>query len=301
MTAPVFQGTFTAMITPFVGDSVDFAKLGELVERQIDSGVEGLCPMGTTGESPTLSTEEHLEVIRQTVEKAAGRVPVIAGTGANSTAEALHLTREAEKRGVDGFLQVAPYYNKPGPEGLFRHFAAIAESTEKPIMLYSIPGRCGIEIGIPVIQRLAERFANVRTIKEAGGSVARVQEIRAACGDEVAILCGDDTLTLPFVAAGATGVVSVASNLAPRFVSKLTRLLLAGDFRQARGIAEKYHPLFTDAVFMEGNPVTIKTAMHLLGLLDSPSVRLPLCEMSESNREKLRAVLAELDLSEDVA
>lgn len=301
MTAPIFQGTYTALITPFIGDSVDFAKLGELVERQIDGGVEGLSPVGTTGESPTLSTEEHLEVIRVTVEKAAGRVPVIAGTGANSTAEALHLTREAEKRGADGFLQVAPYYNKPGPEGLFRHFAAIAETTDKPIVLYSVPGRCGIEIGVPVIQRLAEAYPHVRTVKEAGGSVARVQEIRAACGNDVAILSGDDSLTLPFIAAGATGVISVAANLAPRFVSKLTRLLLAGDFAQARRIAGKYHALFTDVSFIEGNPVSIKTAMHLAGLLDSAAVRLPLWEMGDGNREKLRGILDELDLSEDVA
>jgi len=301
MSASNFQGTFTALITPLIGDSVDFAKFGDLVERQITSGINGIVPMGTTGESPTLSTEEHLEVIRIAVEVAKGRVPVIAGTGANSTAEALHLTQEADRLGADGFLQVAPYYNKPSQEGLFHHFSTIAKATDKPIVLYSVPGRCGIEISVPVIRRLAETYPNVRTIKEAGGSVARVQEIRAACGDAVTILCGDDGLTLPFVAAGATGVISVASNLAPRLVGRITQLALKGDDAAARALVETYYGLLTDGVFLEGNPVAIKTGMHLLGLIESAAVRLPLWEMSAPNRDRLQTLLNTLDLSEDVA
>ncbi len=301
MSTPSFTGTLTALITPFSGDSVDYTRFRTLIERQIDSGINGIVPVGTTGESPTLSTEEHLEVIRVAVETSAGRIPVIAGTGANSTSEALHLTREADKLGADGFLQVAPYYNKPSQEGLFRHFAAIAEATTKPIVLYSVPGRCGIEVSVQVIRRMAEAYPHARTIKEAGGSVAKVQEIRAACGDTVTILSGDDGLTVPFIAAGAKGIISVASNIAPRIICRITDLALDGKFERARQLAESYHGLITDGVFLEGNPVAIKTGMQMLGLIDSAAVRLPLWEMSAPNREKLQSLLASLDLSEDVA
>lgn len=296
-----FTGTFTALVTPFSEDAVDYATLRALVQRQIDGGIDGLVPVGTTGESPTLSNKEHLGVIETTVEVAGGKVPVIAGTGANSTAEALELTREADILGADAFLQVAPYYNKPGPEGLFRHFAAIAEVTEKPIILYSIPGRCGIEIPVSVIKRLAEEFPHVRSIKEAGGTVTRVQQIRAECGDLVQILCGDDGLTIPFIASGAQGVISVASNLAPRIIGRITRLALEDDFAGARKLAEQYYNLLTEMVFIEGNPTSIKTCMDLTGVLSPYRVRLPLAEASAANREKLRQLLASIDLSEDVS
>jgi 4-hydroxy-tetrahydrodipicolinate synthase len=288
-------------VTPFTGDAVDHARLRALVERQIAAGIDGLVPVGTTGESPTLDHTEHLEVIRTVVETAAGRVPVIAGTGSNSTAEAIQLTRAADEAGVDGFLQVAPYYNKPSQEGIFRHFAALAEVSARPHVLYSIPGRCGVEIGVPTVARLAEAFPQVRTIKEAGGSVTRVHALRDACGDLVTILSGDDGLNLPFIAAGARGVISVASNVAPRLVSRLNRLALEGDFATARELTERYRPLLTELEMLEGNPVTIKTVMDLLGILSPFSVRLPLCEVSEASSARLRSLLATLDLSEDVA
>lgn len=288
-------------MTPFRGSEIDFDALRRLVERQIEAGIDGLVPAGTTGESPTLATREHLDLIAAVVEYAAGRVPVIAGTGSNSTAEALHLTREADKLGVSGFLQVAPYYNKPSQEGLFRHFSTLAEVSDKPQVLYSIPGRCMIEIGVETITRLAQAYPQVRTIKEAGGKVERVQQIRAAAGDLVTIICGDDGLTIPFISAGARGVISVASNLAPRIIGRITRQAIDGDFAGARALAEKYSSLLTEVVFLEGNPATIKTAMAITGVLTPFSVRLPICEMNANNEARLRDRLLELDLSEDVS
>jgi 4-hydroxy-tetrahydrodipicolinate synthase len=301
MTAPQWRGAHTALITPFQGDAVDYKTFRSLLERQIAGGISGVVPVGTTGESPTLDTHEHLEVIRVAAETVAGRVPVIAGTGANSTSEALHLTKEADRLGADAFLQVAPYYNKPSAEGLFRHFAAIAEVTEKPIVLYSVPGRCGIEIPVSVVKRLLDAFPHVNVIKEAGGSVARVQELRHVCGDALTILSGDDGLTLPFIAAGAVGVISVASNLAPKLISRLTALANAGDFAAARELSERYYPFLTDCLFLEGNPVAIKTGMELLGVIPNGDLRLPLAPMAAANRERLRSLYATLDLSDDVA
>ena len=233
MTTPILEGTFTALVTPFTGDAVDYPTLRRLIERQIEGGITGLVPVGTTGESPTLDHKEHLEVIRFVVETVAGRVPVIAGTGANATSEAISLTRAATEMGVDGCLQVAPYYNKPSQEGLYRHFAALAEVSDKPQVLYSVPGRCGIEIGVDTVARLAEAFPHVRTIKEAGGTVERVKLLRDTCGDQLTILCGDDGLTVPFIEEGARGVISVASNLAPRLVHRITHTALCGDLEKA--------------------------------------------------------------------
>lgn len=294
------EGTFTALVTPFSGDSVDFGKLRALVERQIAGGIEGLVPVGTTGESPTLDHKEHSEVIRAVVETVAGRVPVIAGTGSNSTSEAIQLTQSAHDAGADGFLQVAPYYNKPSQEGLYRHFSVLAEVSDRPHVLYSIPGRCGIAIEVLTVKRLAEAFPQVRTIKEAGGSVDRVQRLREACGDLVTILSGDDGLTIPFIAAGARGTISVASNVAPRLLSRMNRLALNGDFPAARGLAERYRVLLTELEMLEGNPVTIKAVMDILGLLSPFSVRLPLCPVSEASEARLRELLSTIDLSEDV-
>lgn len=300
MNTPHLEGTFTALVTPFSGNAVDYGKLRELVERQIVGGVDGLVPVGTTGESPTLDHKEHLEVIRVVVEVSAGRIPVIAGTGSNSTDEAIQLTRGAESCGVDGFLQVAPYYNKPSQEGLFRHFSVLAEISPRPHILYSIPGRCGISIAVETVRRLAEAFPHVRTIKEAGGTVERVQQLRAACGDLVTILSGDDGLTVPFIAAGARGTISVASNVAPRIISRLNRLALDGDIAGARALSETYRVLLTDLEMLEGNPVTIKAVMDILGLLSPFNVRLPLCEVSPSSAVRLRELLTTIDLSEDV-
>lgn len=292
-----FNGVFTALVTPFTRGAVDYDKLAELVERQIAAGVDGLVPVGTTGESPTLDNGEHIAVIAAVVRASKGRVPVIAGTGANSTREALDLTKAADKAGADAFLQVAPYYNKPSQEGLFQHFRAIAGSTDKPIVLYSIPARCGVEIAVPTVRRLLEACPNVRSIKEAGGTVSRVNELRAACGPDLTILCGDDGLTVPFVASGARGVVSVASNLAPKAIVRLTRAALEGRFADAEALQRTYFDLLTDLVFLEGNPVTIKEAMAQKGILASAEVRLPLVSASDATRARIAEILGRLEIA----
>lgn len=279
-------GTITALVTPLRQQKVDFSDLKKLVDYQIRGGIDGLVPVGTTGESPTLDYDEHLEVIRATVEYARGRVPVIAGTGSNCTREALDLTKRAHDAGADAMLVVAPYYNKPSQEGLYRHFAALAECTDRPIVLYSIPGRCGIEIAVPTIERLRRKYPHVNTVKEAGGSVDRVDQLKQALGDDIVVLSGDDSLTLPFMAVGAQGVVSVASNLYVREVSKMVRLALQDDFRKAAKIHRRLYPVFK-ALFIEPNPVPIKTALADADILGSAEVRPPLCEMSEANRALL--------------
>ncbi|MEX0327069.1 MAG: 4-hydroxy-tetrahydrodipicolinate synthase [Puniceicoccaceae bacterium] len=292
----IFRGVFTALVTPMdEAGQIDWQTLGSLVESQVASGIDGLVPVGTTGESPTLATDEHIRVIEAVVEAAAGRVPVIAGTGANSTEEALELTRAADMAGADAFLQVAPYYNKPSQEGVFRHFEKIAKSTNKPIVLYSIPGRCGIEIGVETVARLAEACPNVRTIKEAGGEVSRVGELRQAC-PEVTVLSGDDGLVPAFVAAGAEGVISVASNLAPEVVKDLTAACLNGDQATADSLFTQWQALLTDLVFLDGNPVTIKEVMFQAGRLPHPTVRLPLVRTAEANQARIGELLQSLNL-----
>ena len=295
-TEQTFRGVFTALVTPMREDgAIDWEQLDSLVESQIADGINGLVPVGTTGESPTLDTGEHIQVIERVVKAAAGRVPVIAGTGANSTAEALHLTREADIAGADAFLQVAPYYNKPSQEGIFRHFEKIARSTNKPIVLYSIPGRCGVEIAVETVARLSKACPNVQTIKEAGGDVGRVHALREAC-PQVTVLSGDDGLVPQFVAAGASGVVSVASNLAPAMVLELTRACLEGRTEDAARLFEEWKPLLTDLVFMDGNPVTIKEVLYQAGHLSSPMVRLPLVRTSEANQARIRELLTSINL-----
>src|SRR5580704_6154362 len=255
-------GAFTAIATPFLKGRVSHADLRKLVEHQIKGGIDGIVPVGTTGESPTLSHEEHMDVIRATVELARGRVPVIAGTGSNSTAEALELTRLSDEAGADAVLIVTPYYNKPSQEGLFRHYSALAEATELPIILYSVPSRCGVEIGVPLIERLRSKYAHVRWIKEAGGSVDRVDQMKRALGDDLTVLCGDDSLTLAFMAAGAEGVVSVASNVLPREVTHLVRLMQQNDVTRASALHRKLYPFFK-ALFIEPSPVPVKTALAI--------------------------------------
>jgi len=286
-------GALTALVTPFKNDAVAFDDLRKLVEAQIKAGIQGLVPVGTTGESPTLSNAEHLDVIRAVIEIARGRVPVIAGTGSNSTHEAVELTKLSAEAGADAMLVVAPYYNKPSQEGLFRHFSAIAETTDKPIILYSIPGRCGIEISVPVIERLRAKYPQVRYIKEAGGSVDRVDQLKQAMGKDITVLSGDDSLTLPFMAVGAEGVISVATNLFPKEVVQMTELALANDYAKAAKIHRKLYPVFK-ALFIEPNPVPIKTALAYVGRIASAEVRSPLCEMTKANRETLLAALAPL-------
>lgn len=284
-----FAGTHTALVTPFRNGAFDIPAFQALIEEQIAGGVTGIIPVGTTGESPTLDHEEHLKVIDVAIKTAAGRCLVIAGTGSNATNEAVALTQEAAKLGADAALLVAPYYNKPSQEGLYRHFKAIAECVNIPIVLYSIPGRCGIEIGVETAVRLAKDFKNIRAIKEAGGSVERVNQLRAALPEDFEILSGDDSLTLPFMSVGAVGVISVATNLIPAVVSTMVRHQLAGESAKARAIHQKYYPLFKD-LFIEPNPVPAKFALARLGKMTA-DVRLPLCEMSASNAEKLTATL----------
>jgi 4-hydroxy-tetrahydrodipicolinate synthase len=284
-------GTLTAMVTPFRRGRVSYEDLLELVEYQIKGGIDGLVPVGTTGESPTLSHEEHIDVIRAVVAAARERVPVVAGTGSNSTHEAVELTGLAHEAGADAMLVVAPYYNKPGPEGLYRHFAAIAEATDRPIILYSIPGRCGIEIGVPVVERLRSRYRHVAWIKEAGGSVDRVDQLKQAMGDDIVVLSGDDSLTLPFMAVGAEGVISVASNLLVREVGRMVDRARAGDFAQAGRLHRRLYPVFK-AIFIESNPGPIKAALQSAGVIGSAEVRPPLTELSPASRAVLRRTLA---------
>lgn len=287
-----FAGTHTALVTPFRKGQFDEEAFRALIEEQIAGGITGIVPVGTTGESPTLDHDEHHKVIRTAVEAARGRCTVIAGTGSNATSEAITLTVEAERLGADAALLVAPYYNKPSQEGLYRHFRAISESVKIPIVLYSIPGRCGIEIGVETIVRLASDCTNIRAIKEAGGSVERVSQLRAALPPEFEILSGDDSLTVPFLSVGAVGVISVASNLYPAEVSRMVRLWLDGDCSGAATIHRRFYPLFKD-LFIEPNPVPVKFAMSLRGNI-APDVRLPLCEMSGANCDRLRKTLEAL-------
>ena len=290
----MFSGTYTALVTPFRNDKFDEAAYQALIEAQIAAGIDGIVPVGTTGESPTLDHEEHLVVIKRAVEIAKGRCKVIGGTGSNSTTEAISMTKEAEQVGADGALHVAPYYNKPSQEGLFRHFSKIAEASKLPIMLYSIPGRCGIEIAIETVKRLAEACPTIVAIKEAGGAVDRVGLLRQALPDSFDILSGDDSLTVPFIATGARGVVSVASNIVPREVGDMVRAALAGRMADALALHEKFFALYKD-LFIEPNPVPIKYALSLQGRM-TPDVRLPLCEMGEASKTRLTDTLRKLNL-----
>lgn len=286
-----FEGTFTALITPFARNgAVDFGKLRELVEQQIAAGISGLVPVGTTGESPTLSPKEHMEVIRLVIETTAGRVPIIAGTGANATNEALALTREAIQLGANATLQVTPYYNKPNDQGLIRHFSAVAD-LGLPVVLYNIPGRSARELSPPLIAELA-KHPNIACVKEAGGRVNRISQILSLC--HIPILSGDDALTLPMIALGARGVISVATHVAPKPICTMVQAALAGNWTQARTIHYQLYPLFSN-LFLDTNPIPVKAALEMMGFC--PAVyRLPLCPMHDAPREKLRATLAALHL-----
>lgn len=285
-----FTGTITALVTPFKNGAVAYDDLRALVNFQIKSGIDGIVSVGTTGESPTLDHEEHLDVIRATIEAARGRTPVIAGTGSNSTKEAVHLTKESHRAGADAMLVVAPYYNKPTQQGIFEYFCAVADATDRPIILYSIPGRCGVEISVPVIEKLRARYRHITHVKEAGGSVDRVDQIVQACGDSVTVLSGDDSLTLPFMAVGAKGVISVASNLYPKETGKMVRHALEGDYAKARALHRRLYPMFK-TIFIEANPVPIKAALARAGHISSEEVRSPLCPLLDANRATLYGVL----------
>ena len=285
----MFTGTFTAIVTPFRKGVLDEPALERLIKTQIKGGVDGIVPVGTTGESPTLDYEEHVRVIELAVQFANRKIKVLAGTGANSTSEAIYLTKAAEEAGADGSLQVAPYYNKPTQEGLFQHFSAIASETKLPLMLYSIPGRCGIEIGVDTVKRLAAAHKTIVGIKEAGGSADRVSQLRAALGPKFEIMSGDDSLTLPFMAVGANGVISVASNVIPNEVTRMVSAFAAGKVAEAQRLHAKFYPLFKD-LFIETNPVPVKAALAMMGMMEE-EYRLPLISMSARNTETLRATM----------
>ena len=289
----MFRGTFTALVTPFRNGGVDDSAFKKLIETQIAAGITGVVAIGTTGESPTLSHEEREQVIRLSVATANKRCLVFAGTGSNATQHAIADTKLAEKLDVDGALLVAPYYNKPSQEGLFRHFKAIADATSLPIMLYNIPGRCSVDILPETVARLAKECRNIVSIKEASGSVERVGDLRRRLSESFTILSGDDSLTLPFMAVGAAGVVSVASNLFPSEVCALVRACESGELKSAATLHRKLLPLFKD-LFIEPNPVPVKTALEWRGSM-SGEVRLPLCEMSEANQARLRKTLEEFE------
>ncbi len=285
------QGTITALITPFSNGKVDYGKLKEIVEMQIEDGIDGLLPMGTTGESPTLSPKEHSKVIETVINTTKGRCPVIAGTGANATVEAIELTQRAKDAGADASLQVTPYYNKPSQEGLYRHFSVVADETGIPIVLYNVPGRSGAEIAIDTVARLA-RHSNIIAIKEAAGSVERVSQILDVC--DFTVLSGDDSLTIPMMSVGAKGVISVASNIIPAEIVRLVNSFKAGNIELAMELHKKYYHFFK-TIFIETNPVPVKAAMNLKGIIEE-EYRLPLCPMLDSNKELLKESMKKIGL-----
>ncbi|MEM1083889.1 MAG: 4-hydroxy-tetrahydrodipicolinate synthase [Verrucomicrobiota bacterium] len=290
-----FRGTYTALVTPFRDGAIDRPAFKALIDRQIEAGIDGIVPVGTTGESPTLNRDEHVEVIKLAVEYAARRCQVVAGTGANSTAEAIELTEAAEAAGATGSLQVSPYYNKPSQEGLYQHFKAIAKATSLPIMLYSIPGRSVIEIATDTAARLAADCRNITAIKEAGGSVERVNQLVQALPEGFAILSGDDPLTLPFMSCGAVGLVSVAANIIPDVMARLVKACLNGSFDEALALQKQFYPLLRGLMSLEVNPVPIKEAVALQGHC-SNEIRLPLVPLSDAQRNTLRELLEDHSL-----
>lgn len=303
MTKPAaidYAGVFTALVTPFRAGKIDFDAFAGLIESQIEAGVKGVVPAGTTGECATLSNEEHLELIRFTVEVVAGRVTVIAGTGANSTAEAIQLTQEAEALGADASLQVTPYYNKPNQEGLYRHFKSIAGKTSLEIMLYSVPGRCGVEIEPKTARRLARDCANVRSIKEAGGDPQRVLQLKAELSEGFPILSGDDPLTIEFMDNGACGLVSVAANLIPGPLVDMVATMQSGDREKAKKAMAPFADLVDGLMSLDSNPMPIKAAMAELNLI-SPELRLPLTPLGGNSLAELRKLLARARLTESLS
>jgi 4-hydroxy-tetrahydrodipicolinate synthase len=288
-----FSGSIVALVTPFKNEAgksiVDEKKLIELVNWHIDNGTEGISPCGTTGESPTLSYEEHERVIEIVISATKGRLPVIAGTGSNSTEEAIYLTKKAKQAGADASLQVSPYYNRPTQEGLFLHFKSIADTVDIPIILYNIAGRTGVNIEPETIARLAKEVKNIIGVKEASGSLDQMARIKALCPDSFILLSGDDSLTLPLLSIGGKGVISVAANIVPKDIKKLCESFNKGDIKTAQAMHYKLLPLIK-ALFIETNPVPLKTAMGILGLC-LPDLRLPLCAMSGKNLQVLKDTL----------
>ena len=287
------RGSLVALVTPFRQGRVDERRLKSLIEWHIRQGTSGLVPCGTTGESATLSMEEHERVIELTIEAADGRIPVIAGTGSNNTEEAVVLTRHAQKAGADAALLISPYYNRPTQEGLYRHFRAVAEATTLPLVLYNIASRTGVNIEPETFARLSA-IKTIVGVKEASGSLEQMARIKHLCGDRFLLISGDDALTLPVLAIGGTGVISVVANILPKAVADLVRAFEQGRLREARRL--HYHLLpITKTLFIETNPIPVKTAMGLMGLID-PELRLPMCPMNPVNQEKLTQMLQEYKL-----
>ncbi len=289
----MFKGSIVAIVTPFKNGTVDVETLRQLVEFQIEGGTDAIVPCGTTGEASTLDYDEHLLVVKTVVEQVAKRVPVIAGTGSNSTAEAIELTQLAKDAGVDGCLLVTPYYNKPTQEGLVRHYTAVAEAVAIPQILYNVPGRTGVNMLPETVARLAP-IKNIVAIKEATGSLQQASEVLALCGDQIDVLSGDDFITFPMMACGAKGVISVLANIMPKAVGDLTDAYFAGDLATARKLHLDTLKI-SNAMFIESNPVPVKTALGLMGKC-SDEVRLPLCPMSAANKAKLEAIMKEYKL-----
>ena len=282
----MFNGVLPAVITPFKNGEVDEEGLRQLIEFQIEDGVHGIVPCGTTGESATLSHAEHERVVEITVDQVRGRVPVVAGTGSNNTAEAIQLTAHAKKVGADGVLMISPYYNKPTQEGLYQHYKKVAEEVAIPIVVYNIPGRTAVNIEPSTFARLAE-IDNIVGVKEATGSMKQITDIIRLCGDKLTVLSGEDYITYPLMSVGGKGVICVVANIVPRDMSDLCNLLLAGDFDKGRELYYRLLPL-CHSMFYETNPAPIKAALQMMGKISSDEVRLPLAAMSEANKEKLR-------------
>ena len=289
----MFTGSFVAIVTPFRNGKVDEKALGDLIEWQLGKGTNGIVPCGTTGESATLSHEEHNRVVELTVEVVKRRAPVIAGTGSNSTDEAISLTKHAKLAGADGALLITPYYNKPTQEGLYRHYKAVAESVDLPLVLYNIPGRTGVNMMPATIARLSA-IKNVVGVKEGSGSVQQASDIVQMCGERLTVLAGDDALTLPMMAVGGKGVITVTANIVPTDMANLVKFFAAGNIEEARRIHFKLSHLFA-ALFYETNPIPVKEALGMMGKID-PELRLPLCAMGADNREKLVRVLKDMGL-----
>ncbi|MBM4123158.1 MAG: 4-hydroxy-tetrahydrodipicolinate synthase [Nitrospira sp.] len=289
----MFTGSLVAIVTPFRNGKVDERALGDLIEFQIANGTDGIVPCGTTGESATLSHEEHDRVVGVTVEAVRRRVSVIAGTGSNSTDEAIALTQHAKAAGADGALLITPYYNKPMQEGLFRHYKAVAEAVDLPLVLYNIPGRTAVNMTPATVARLSA-VRNIVAIKEGAGSVQQVSEIIQACGDRMTVLSGDDALTLPMMAVGAKGVITVTANIAPADMAAMVDAFAAGNLAEAKRLHHKLYPLFT-ALFYETNPIPVKAALAMMGKIDG-ELRLPLSPMATDTREKLARVMKEYGL-----
>ncbi|HXX76407.1 MAG TPA: 4-hydroxy-tetrahydrodipicolinate synthase [Nitrospiraceae bacterium] len=289
----MFTGSLVAIVTPFRKGKIDEQTFGSLIEWQIANGTNGIVPCGTTGESATLSHEEHHRVVELTVEIVNRRVPVIAGTGSNSTDEAIALTRHAKQAKADGALLITPYYNKPTQEGLYRHYKAVAESVDIPLVLYNIPGRTGVNMLPATIARLSA-IKSVVGVKEGSGSVQQASDIVQMCGERLTVLAGDDALTLPMMAVGGKGVITVTANVVPAEMANLVKTFMAGKVDEARRIHFKLSPLFA-ALFYETNPIPVKEALGMMGKID-PELRLPLCAMATDTRDKLARVLKDMGL-----